>query len=155
MIQLGGPGKMVAEILSVNMSGLQTMYWNGEKIPTGIQKSAVDHPVQVGPLSIVGEVKADSVNHGGKEKAVYFYPSEHSPFWAEILGWSQLQPGNPGENFTTKGVLETAVFIGDIWGVGTALVQITQPRSPCYNLAIKYERPDPVPRFLEATKAGF
>jgi MOSC domain-containing protein YiiM len=146
---------MVAEILSVNISGLQTMYWNGEKILTGIHKSAVYRPVQVETLSIVGDVQADLVNHGGRDKAVYFYPSEHLPFWAKILGRPQLQPGSLGENFTTKGVLETEVFIGDIWRVGTALVQITQPRSPCYKLALKYERPDLVPRFLEATKPGF
>jgi MOSC domain-containing protein YiiM len=146
---------MVAEILSVNISGLQSMYWNGEKILTGIHKRAVDHPVQVGTLSIVGDVQADLVYHGGKDKAVYFYPSEHFPFWAEVLGKSQLQPGSLGENFTTKGVLETEAYIGDIWRVGTALVQIIQPRSPCYKLAIKYKRPDLVPRFLEATKPGF
>jgi MOSC domain-containing protein YiiM len=146
---------MVAEILSVNISGLKTMYWNGERIRTGIHKTAVDHPVQVHTLNIAGDVQADLVSHGGRDKAVYFYPSEHFPFWAEILGKPQLQPGSLGENFTTRGVLETEVFIGDIWCVGTALVQITQPRSPCYKLAIKYERPDLVPRFLEATKPGF
>jgi MOSC domain-containing protein YiiM len=145
---------MTAEILSVNISGLQTMRWNGEEILTGIHKSTVDHPVQVGTLSIVGDVQADLVNHGGRDKAVYFYPSEHFPFWAGVLGKSQLQPGNLGENFTTKGIVETEVFIGDIWRVGTALVQITQPRSPCYKLALKYERPDLVPRFLEAMKPG-
>jgi len=146
---------MVAEIVSVNISGLQKMYWNGERILTGIHKRAVGHPVQVGTLSIVGDVQADLVSHGGKDKAVYFYPSEHFPFWAEVLGRPELRPGSLGENFTTKGVLETGVFIGDIWRVGTARVQIIQPRSPCYKLAIKYERPDLVPRFLEATKPGF
>jgi MOSC domain-containing protein YiiM len=116
---------MIAEILSMNISGLQTMRWNGEEILTGINKSAVDHPVQVGTLSIVGDVQADLVNHGGRDKAVYFYPSEHFPFWAGVLGKPHLEPGSLGENFTTKGIAETEVFIGDIWRVGTALVQIT------------------------------
>jgi MOSC domain-containing protein YiiM len=146
---------MIAEIVSVNISSLQKMWWNGQEILTGIHKSAVDYSVQVETLSIVGDAQADLVNHGGRDKAVYFYPSEHFPFWAEILGKSQLHPGGLGENFTLKGVLETDVFIGDTWRVGTALVQITQPRSPCYKLGIKYERPDLVPRFLEATKPGF
>jgi len=146
---------MTAEILSVNISGLQAMYWNGEKVMTGINKTKVDHPVHVGALSIEGDIQADLVSHGGRDKAVYFYPSEHLPFWARILGKSQLPPGSLGENFTTKGVLETEVFIGDVWRVGTALVQVTQPRSPCYKLAIRYDRPDLVPRFLEATKPGF
>ncbi|MBB5062371.1 MOSC domain-containing protein [Granulicella mallensis] len=146
---------MIAEIVSVNISSLQKMWWNGQEILTGIHKSAVSHPVQVETLSIVGDSQADLVNHGGKDKAVYFYPSEHFPFWAEVLGKPQLHPGDLGENFTSKGVLETDVFIGDTWRVGTALVQITQPRSPCYKLAIKHERADLVTRFLEATKPGF
>jgi MOSC domain-containing protein YiiM len=146
---------MVAEIVSINISSLQKMWWNGEEILTGIHKKPVDHPVQIRTLSIVGDLQADLVNHGGRDKAVYFYPSEHFPFWAEILGKPQLHPGALGENFTLKGVLETEVFIGDIWRIGTALVQITQPRSPCYKLAIKYERLDLVTRFLETTKPGF
>ncbi len=121
---------MNAEILSVNISGLQAMYWDGEKVLTGIHKSAVSHPVQVGTLSIAGDVQADLISHGGRDKAVYFYPSEHFPFWAAILDRPLLHPGSLGENFTTKGIAETEVFIGDIWRVGTALVQITQPRSP-------------------------
>jgi MOSC domain-containing protein YiiM len=146
---------MDAEIVSVNISSLQKMWWNGEEILTGIHKRAVDHPVHVGALGIVGDSQADLFNHGGKDKAVYFYPSEHLPFWAGVLGKPQLGPGSLGENFTLKGLLETEVFIGDTWRIGTAHVQVIQPRSPCYKLAIKYERPDLVTRFLLATKPGF
>jgi MOSC domain-containing protein YiiM len=146
---------MVAEVRSVNISGLQKMAWNGQEILTGIYKQAVSYPVEVQALGIVGDSQADLVNHGGIDKAVYFYPSEHFPFWASVLGIAPLTPGALGENFTTKGILETDVYIGDIWRVGTALVQITQPRSPCYKLALKYGRQDLIARFLEATKPGF
>jgi MOSC domain-containing protein YiiM len=146
---------MLAEVLSVNVSGLRKMFGNGQEILTGIYKQAVDHAVSVQTLGIIGDSQADLVNHGGREKAVYFYPSEHFPFWAAILGMPHLSPGALGENFTVRGILETDAFIGDVWRIGTALVQIVQPRSPCYKLALKYERPDLIPRFLEATKPGF
>lgn len=146
---------MTGQVLSVNISGLQKMDWNGQEILTGIHKQPVGHGVEVRAPGIVGDRQADLINHGGIYKAVYFYPSEHLPFWAGFLGLSNLLPGALGENFTVSGVLETDVFVGDIWRVGTALIQITQPRSPCYKLALKYERPDMVPRFLEAVRPGF
>lgn len=144
-----------ATVVSVNVSELRPMEFNEQTIYTGIFKSPVSRPVLVRTLSIEGDAQADLVNHGGLQKAVYFYPSEHYPFWANSLGVDGLSPGALGENFTSLGVLEDNVLIGDRWRVGSAVVEITQPRSPCYKLALKYGRPDLVPRFLEALKPGF
>ena len=146
---------MTAEVLSVNISGLCDMIWNGQTIQTGIYKKPAPGPVNVLELSIDGDRQADLVNHGGAQKAVYFYPSEHLPFWESVIDQGPLSPGSLGENFTSKGLLEDQAFVGDCWRIGTAVVQITQPRSPCYKLALKYRMPDLVPRFLEATKPGF
>jgi MOSC domain-containing protein YiiM len=144
-----------ARILSVNVGQLQTMEFNGHTVYTGIFKTPVDHSVYVDRLTIQGDVQADLVNHGGALKAVYFYPSEHLSYWADILGEDSLAPGAMGENFTCSGLLEDEAFVGDRWKVGDAVVEITQPRSPCYKLALRYRRPDLVSRFLEANKPGF
>jgi MOSC domain-containing protein YiiM len=112
---------MLAEVLSVNVSGLQKMFGNGQEILTGIYKQSVDHAVSVQTLGIIGDSQADLVNHGGRDKAVYFYPAEHFPFWAAILGLPLLKPGALGENFTVRGILETEAFIGDVWRIGPLL----------------------------------
>jgi MOSC domain-containing protein YiiM len=145
----------VGAVVSVNVSMPRPMEFNGETIYSGIFKLPVTCPVMVRTLNIDGDGQADLVNHGGLQKAVYFYPHEHYPLWASILGVDDLVPGALGENFTSSGVLENDVYIGDRWRVGTATVEITQPRSPCYKLGLKYGRPDLIPRFLTAMKPGF
>jgi MOSC domain-containing protein YiiM len=141
--------------MSLNLSALQPMDFNGRIIYTGIFKTPVHRPVTVRQLAIEGDAQADLVNHGGRDKAVYFYPSEHYPFWAEYLKLDDLDPGALGENFTSVGILEDEAFIGDRWRIGTAVFEITQPRSPCYKLGLKYRRQDLVQKFLEAEKPGF
>jgi MOSC domain-containing protein YiiM len=143
------------KVVSLNLSGLQPLDLGDRTVYTGIFKTPLPGPVTVRTLAIEGDTQADLVNHGGALKAVYFYPSEHYPFWAGILGLNELSPGAMGENFTSIGLLEDEAFIGDRWQLGSAVVEITQPRSPCYKLAVKYQRPDLVNHFLEANKPGF
>jgi MOSC domain-containing protein YiiM len=142
-------------IVSLNLSAIRPMTFNGQTIYTGIFKTAVDGPANVRKLAIDGDSQADLVNHGGLLKAVYFYPSEHYPFWAEYLGLDTLDPGALGENFTCSGFLEDAAFIGDRWKIGSATFEITQPRSPCYKLALRYQRQELVQKFIEAERPGF
>jgi MOSC domain-containing protein YiiM len=106
-------------------------------------------------LSIDGDAQGDLVNHGGALKAAYFYPQEHYPFWASYLGVETLGPGALGENFTCTGLLEEEAFVGDRWRAGSTVFEITQPRSPCYKLALKFKRPELVSMFLEAERPGF
>jgi MOSC domain-containing protein YiiM len=145
----------IRKVVSLNLSGLQPMEYSGNIIYTGIFKSPVPGPVTVRTLTIDGDSQADLVNHGGLDKAVYCYPQEHYGYWSGILGTKELSPGALGENFTTIGILEDEAFIGDRWKLGTAIFEITQPRSPCYKLAQKFQRADLVARFLEADKPGF
>jgi len=145
----------VRRVVSLNLSSLQPMEYSGNTIYTGIFKSPVIGPVTVRTLAIDGDSQADLVNHGGVDKAVYFYPQEHYAYWAGILGVKELSAGALGENFTTIGILENEAFIGDRWKLGTAIFEITQPRSPCYKLAQKFHRADLVSKFLEADKPGF
>jgi MOSC domain-containing protein YiiM len=93
--------------------------------------------------------------HGGEDKAIYAYPAEHYPFWREELPEMELSWGNFGENFTTAGLLEEAVNIGDRFRIGSAEVMVTQPRLPCYKLGVRFGRPDMVKRFLASRRTGF
>src|SRR5207244_8202025 len=93
--------------------------------------------------------------HGGAEKAVYAYPAEHYDFWRRELPDVELPWGAFGENFTTEGLLEDEVWIGDRYRVGTTELVVTQPRMPCYKLAVRFGRHDIVKRFLKSRRSGF
>lgn len=106
-------------------------------------------------LNLDGDRQADLTVHGGPYKAVYAYPSEHYPFWREELPDMQLPYGKFGENFTTEGLLETDVRIGDRYRIGSAIIQVRQPRTPCYKLSAKFQREDMLKRFLASGRSGF
>ncbi len=105
------------------------------------------------PLNIEGDGQADLTVHGGPDKAIYAYPSEHYGSWSERLG-RKLTPGIFGENLTTEGLLEDEVHIGDEFRVGTARLIITQPRLPCFKLGLRFDDPGMVKSFLQAEKPG-
>jgi MOSC domain-containing protein YiiM len=104
----------------------------------------VDGRVRVGRLNIAGDQQSDLTVHGGPEKAVYVYPSEHYEYWRRELPDTDLPWGAFGENFTTEGLLEQALAIGDRLRVGSAEFLVTQPRMPCFKLAIRFSRDDMV-----------
>lgn len=127
----------------------------GEPILSGIVKSPVSHStLNLGSLNLEGDRQADLSVHGGPDKAVYAYPAEHLPVWNAELG-VDFQAGTFGENFTTRGWLEDDVYIGDIWAWGDALLQVSQPRSPCYKLATVTGRPDLLKRFVQTGRTGW
>jgi MOSC domain-containing protein YiiM len=140
-------------VVSVNVGLPREVEWKGGKVLTGIFKGPVHARVPVRRLNIDGDRQADLTVHGGPDKAVYAYPSEHYGLWAERLGY-ELSPGNFGENLTTQGLLEDAVHIGDEFRVGTARLVITQPRLPCFKLGIRFGEPGIVKSFLQAGKPG-
>ena len=138
---------------SVNVGMPREVEWKGRKVQTGIFKSPVAAKLAVRRLNIDGDGQADLTVHGGPDKAVYAYPSEHYWPWSERLG-RQLTPGMFGENLTTAGLLEDAVHIGDEFRVGTARLIVTQPRLPCYKLGLRFDDPGMVKTFLQAGKPG-
>jgi MOSC domain-containing protein YiiM len=138
---------------SVNVGMPREVEWKGRKVQTGIFKSPVAAKLAVRRLNIDGDGQADLSVHGGPDKAIYAYPSEHFGPWSERLG-RQLAPGMFGENLTTAGLLEDAVHIGDEFRVGTARLVITQPRMPCYKLGLRFNDPGMVRTFLQAGKPG-
>ncbi len=129
-------GKLVS--LQIGMPRDQQLGDKNRTYVTGINKSPVLGKVWLGQLNLNGDGQGDLVHHGGREKAVCVYPSEHYPFWQEHLELPLLTSGSFGENFTTSQLTETNVCIGDIWQVGQAIVQVSQPRRPCWKLAQRW-----------------
>ena len=142
-------------IVSVNVGLPREVAWKGTQVTTGIFKSPVEGVVRVEPLNLAGDRQADLTVHGGLEKAVYAYPSEHYEYWRQELPEVAFSWGHFGENLTTQGLRESTLCIGDRLRVGTAVLVVTQPRMPCYKLALRFERDDMIQRFLASGRSGF
>lgn len=142
-------------IISVNVGLPHKVPYRGRSISTGIYKEPVEGRIKVHRLNLAGDRQADLSVHGGIEKTVYAYPSEHYEFWKGELPEMDLPWGMFGENLTTEGLLEDKVNIGDKLKIGTALFMVTQPRMPCYKLGIKFGRNDIIKRFLRSSRTGF
>ena len=145
----------MVKLISVNVGRPREVAWHGRAVKTSIWKTPVQGRVHVATLNLDGDQQSDLSVHGGVDKAVYVYPSEHYPFWQGELPGAELSPGALGENFTSEGLLEAEVEIGDRLRIGTAEFIVTQPRMPCFKLGIRFERPDLVKRFLQSKKTGF
>jgi MOSC domain-containing protein YiiM len=143
------------KVVSVNVGQPREVIWHGRIVETGIYKEAVEGPVAVRRLNIDGDRQADLTVHGGWDKAIYAYPTEHYAFWREQFSEMELPWGMFGENLSIVGLLEDTVHIGDHYQVGSAKLMITQPRLPCYKLGIKFGRDDILRRFLESGMTGF
>lgn len=143
------------KVVSVNVGMPREIRWRGEKVRTSIFKSPVAGRIRVCRLNLEGDQQSDLSVHGGKDKAVYAYSSEHYPFWRKELPDSELPWGVFGENLTTEGLLEEDVCIGDRVRCGSAEFVVTQPRMPCFKLGIRFGRPDMVRRFQKSGRTGF
>jgi MOSC domain-containing protein YiiM len=143
------------KIISLNVALPRLIEWNGDPVATGIFKEPVQGPIMLRALNLDGDRQADLSVHGGVSKAVYAYPSEHYELWKEELPDTGLSYGMFGENFTTEGLLEDAVNVGDRFSVGEAELMVTEPRMPCYKLGIKFGRPDIIKKFLQSRRTGF
>lgn len=104
--------------------------------------------------NLKGDRQADLTVHGGPWKAVYLYPYEHYSYWADQLSGMELSHGVFGENLTSEGITEESVCVGDQFQIGSAIVQVTQPRMPCYKLALRFGRADMVKRFWHSGRSG-
>jgi MOSC domain-containing protein YiiM len=143
------------QLVSVNVGLPREIVYKGRSITTGIFKAPVAGRLRARRLNLDGDRQADLTVHGGPEKAVYVYPAEHYPYWREELPDTQMDYSMFGENFTSTGLLEDEVSIGDRFRIGSATFQVTQPRMPCYKLAAKFQRDDMLKRFLKSMRTGF
>jgi MOSC domain-containing protein YiiM len=143
------------QLVSLNVARPRLVVYKEKPINTGIFKQPVSGPVQLRTLNLDGDRQADLGAHGGPFKAVYGYPSEHYPFWRQELPGVDLPWGMFGENFTTSGLAEDELHVGDRFPIGAAIVMVRQPRTPCYKLAAKFQRDDMLQRFLVSGRSGF
>jgi MOSC domain-containing protein YiiM len=142
-------------VISVNLGKPQEYKWLGSRVRTSIFKTPVERSVAVRTLNLEGDEQADLAVHGGLNKAVYAYPREHYGYWQSQLPDYPLTLGNFGENLTLEGLTEEAIHIGDQLQIGSALFAVSQPRSPCYKLGVRFSREDMTKRFYESRRFGF
>jgi MOSC domain-containing protein YiiM len=142
------------KLISLNVGLPRHVTFRGEMVTTGIFKEPIHHRTKLRKLNLDGDKQADLTVHGGVDKAVYSYPEEHYRFWQKELPDMYLSCGMFGENFTTEGLFEDNVNIGDQFRIGTAIVIATQPRMPCYKLGVKFGRMDIIKRFLASGLTG-
>ena len=143
------------KLISIQVGLPREVNWRGTSVTTGIFKEAIEGPVMLRTLNLDGDAQADLTVHGGLTKAAYAYPVEHYEYWRNELPDMDLPFGMFGENFTTEGLLENEVNIGDRYRIGGAEVVVTEPRVPCYKLGIKFGRADILKRFLVSRRTGF
>jgi MOSC domain-containing protein YiiM len=143
------------KLVSANVGLPREVTWKGKCVASAIFKEPIQGRIFVRTLNLDGDRQADLSVHGGADKAVYVYPAEHYDYWRSELSDRVLPWGSFGENFTTTGLLEEAVHIGDRFGIGSAEVVVTQPRLPCYKLGIRFGQADIVKRFSNSRRTGF
>jgi MOSC domain-containing protein YiiM len=143
------------KIVSLNVGLPREVLWHGRSVTTGIYKEPVAGRVALRKLNLDGDRQADLAVHGGEYKAVYCYPVEHYAYWNKELPGRELPMGMFGENFTTSGLNENEVHLGDRFAAGSAETVVTQPRLPCYKLGVRFGSDDMVKRFLASGRGGF
>ncbi|HTY42908.1 MAG TPA: MOSC domain-containing protein [Thermoanaerobaculia bacterium] len=146
--------RVVPRLISVNVGRPRVIELAGHHVTTGIFKEPVASRVRIGRTNVEGDSQADLLVHGGPDKAVYAYDLSAYAHWRAALA-RDLDDGTFGENLTVEGLPETEVRIDDVYRVGTARLQVTQPRSPCYKLSLRMGLPDFGVRFLESRRTGF
>lgn len=143
------------KLVSVNVGLPREVTWHGKIVTTAIYKQPVEGHEPLRKLNLNGDCQGDLTVHGGEHKAVYCYPVEHYVYWKKELPGRDLPLAMFGENFTTEGLVENSVHLGDQFSVGSAEVVVTQPRLPCYKLGIRFQADDMVKRFLASARTGF
>jgi MOSC domain-containing protein YiiM len=143
----------VGRVVTVNVGQPLGVETRQGIVLTSIFKEPVEGRVAVRGNNLVGDRQSDLTVHGGPYKAIYAYASEHYAYWAAKLQ-RELTPGNFGENLTTDGLLEQDVQIGDRYRVGSAVLRVTQPRMPCFKLALRFELPSMVKLFWQSGFSG-
>jgi MOSC domain-containing protein YiiM len=142
------------KLISVNVGLPREITVGGNIVRTSIWKNPVQGCIHVSTLNLDGDQQSDLSVHGGVDKAVYLYPSEHYSYWRTQLPDVEVPWGAFGENFTSEGILEDQIRIGDRVQVGSAEFMVTQPRLPCFKLGIRFNRRDMVKRFLASKRTG-
>ena len=141
-------------IISTNIAQPTTFTWNGKEVTTGIYKTPTNAPIYLGKDDVKGDVVSDRKVHGGEFKACYLFSLDHYEYWKNLYPNLEWTYGMFGENLTVKDLDEKQLFIGDIYKLGNALVQITQPREPCFKFAYKFGSNTILKQFIDHGYSG-
>jgi len=142
------------KIISTNIGQPTTFLWNNKEVTTGIYKKPTDIPIYLGKEDVRGDVVSDRKVHGGAFKACYLFSANHYPYWQKMYPNLDWNFGMLGENLTVEGLDEKKLYIGDTYKIGNALVQITQPREPCYKFVHKFGTNDVLKQFIAHGYSG-
>jgi len=142
------------KIISTNIGQRTSFQWNGKEKFTGINKKPVNHPIHLGKSDVVGDVVIEREVHAGPTKACYLYSADHYPYWKNLYPDLDWHIGMFGENLTVEGLDETTLYIGSIYKVGNAKIQITEPRQPCYKFGFKMGDQGILKKFINTTFCG-
>lgn len=142
------------KVLSTNIGFSRTVIWNKEEITTGIFKNPIDEPIYLGEEDVVGDTVIDRKYHGGKDKACYIFSSDLYPEWQARYPYLEWSYGMFGENITVEGLDESKIKIGDIYQIGTARVQVSEPRQPCFKLNIRFNSKEAIKIFVNGNRSG-
>lgn len=143
------------KIVGIALGGINEISYRGKKVKTGIFKQPVRGAIALGLEGLEGDIQVDRKNHGGPDKAVYAYSLENLRFWSRHRNEPDYAPGHMGENLTIEGLDDHAVSIGDQFQMGSVIVEVTQPRVPCFKLGIRMQEPQFVGQFLTSGRTGF
>lgn len=142
------------KVISTNIGKVTTIKWKDKEVTTGIFKHSIEEPIFLEVTDVKNDHVVDRKYHGGEHKACYLYGANHYPFWKNLypdLAWNW---GMFGENITVDQCVEEEIFIGTIYQVGTAKVQVSQPRQPCFKLGIRFENQGVLKKFIHETRSG-
>ncbi|UPK39409.1 MOSC domain-containing protein [Bradyrhizobium sp. 186] len=145
----------MARLLSLNVGLPRDVAWQGRTVHTGIWKAPVDGPRMVRRLNVDGDGQGDVAGHGGEHRAVFVYQDDSYRYWQDQLGRTDLAYGQFGENFTVDGLADAEVCIGDRYRIGSALLEVTQPRVTCYRLGIRLNEPEMAALLVKHGRPGF
>ena len=140
-------------LVSVNVGGPREIEWLGKRGTTAIWKAPVEGRVPVAGVNLAGDDQADRRFHGGEDKAAYAYAREDYDWWSRELD-RPLEPGTFGENLTLEGLDVTAAVVGERWEIGSALLEVAQPRTPCWKIGARMDDPDFPVWFAAAGRPG-
>lgn len=142
------------KVISTNLGKPTTILWNGKKEQTGIFKYPVHNSLHLGATDVANDTVINRKHHAGVNKACYLYSADQYPYWKKLYPDMEWDWGMFGENLTVKGLDESKLRIGDIYKIGSALVQITQPREPCYKLGIRFNNQKIIKQFVQHNYPG-
>ena len=142
------------EVVSTNIGNPRTVVWNKEEVTTGIFKNPVDEPIFLGEENVTDDTVVDRRYHGGVDKACYLYSADYYPQWQARHPYLEWSYGMFGENLTIRGFDEKEIRIGDVFQLGKAKVQVSEPRQPCFKLNIRFNSKDALKEFVSFQRSG-